>query len=124
MRIQLTVNGAELTGTLGEGAAARDFAALLPLTVELADFHGRERVADLPRPLDLAGEPASTTAQPGDIAHYATWDNMALFYGNQHHAAGLVRLVRLVRLGRLDDPAARVLADLPESATAIVELAD
>src|SRR3954447_15719610 len=79
MRIKLTVNGAELTGTLGEGAAARDFAALLPLTVELADFHGRERVADLPRPLDLAGEPAGTTAQPGDIAHYAPWDNMALF---------------------------------------------
>jgi hypothetical protein len=118
MRIRLTVNGSELTGTLGEGAAARDFAALLPLTVELSDFHGRERVADLPRPLDLAGEPAGTTAQPGDIAHYAPWSNLALFYGHQPHADGLVLL------GRLDDPAARVLTEPPASTTAVVELAN
>jgi hypothetical protein len=118
MRIKLTLNGSELAGTLGEGAAARDFAALLPLTVELSDFHGRERVADLPRPLNLEGEPAGTSAQPGAIAHYAPWGNVALFYGNQPHAAGLVLL------GHLDDPAAHVLADLPASATAVVERAD
>ena len=85
--------------------------------MELADFHGRERVAHLPRPLDLAGAPTGTTAQPGDVAHYAQWDNMALSYGKQPHAAGLVLL------GRLDDPAARVLADLPDAATAILEFA-
>ena len=118
MRIKLTVNDTELTGTLGEGAVARDFAALLPLTVELSDFHGRERVADLPRPLDLDGEPAGTSAKPGDIAHYAPWGNVALFYRPQPHAAGLVLL------GRLDDPAARVLAKLPASATIVVQLAD
>ena len=117
MRIKVMVNGSELTGTLGEGAAARDFAALLPLTVELSDFHGRERVADLPRPLDLTGEPPGTTAQPGDIAHYAPWDNLALFYCNQPHADGLVLL------GRLDNPAASLLTELPASATAVVELA-
>src|SRR3954463_14664882 len=74
MRFKLTVDGTELTGTLDEGPAARDFATLLPLTVELADFNGRERVADLPRPLDLDGEPAGTSAGPGDIADYAPWE--------------------------------------------------
>ena len=118
MRIKLTLNGSELAGTLGEGAAARDFAALLPLTVQLSDFHGRERVADLPRPLNLTGEPAGTSAQPGDIAHYAPWGNVALFYGDQPYAAGLVLL------GRLDDPAPSVLAELPPAATILVELAD
>src|SRR3954471_6027399 len=115
MRIKLTINGTELTGTVDEGPAARDFATLLPLTVELADFNGRERVADLARPLDLDGEPAGTSASPGDIAHYAPWGNLALFYGDQPHAAGLVRL------GRLDDPAASVLAELPSTATAVIE---
>ena len=118
MRIKLTMNGTELTGTLGEGRAARDFATLLPLTVELTDFNGRERVADLPRPLGLDGEPAGTSAGPGDVAHYAPWGNLALFYGDQPYAAGLVLL------GRLDDPAARVLAKLPSTATAVIEPAD
>src|SRR3954447_15640972 len=118
MRIKLTINGTQLTGTLGEGPAARDFATLLPLTVELTDFNGRERVAHLPGPLGLDGEPAGTSAGPGDIAHYAPWGNLALFYGDQPHAAGLVRL------RRLDDPAAIVLAELPSTATAVVERAD
>jgi hypothetical protein len=118
MRIKLTINGTELTGTLGEGTAARDFATLLPLTVEVTDFNGRERVADLPRPLDLDGEPAGTSAGPGDLAHYAPWGNLALFYGDQPRAAGLVRL------GQLHDPAASVLTELPSTATAVVERAD
>lgn len=118
MRITITLNGSELTGTLGEGAAARDFATLLPLTVELSDFNHRERVADLPRRLHLAGEPTGTRAQPGDIAHYAPWSNLALFYGNQPHAEGLVHL------GRLDDTAADVLTKLPASTTAIIQLAN
>src|SRR4051812_32891808 len=115
MRIKLTINGIELTGTLDEGPAARDLATLLPLTVELTDFNGRERVADLPQPLDLDGEPAGTSAGPGDIAHYAPWGNLALFYGDQPHAAGLVLL------GHLDDPAASVLAKLPSTAIAVLD---
>ena len=118
MRIKITINGTELSGTIGEGPAARDFATLLPLTVELTDFNGRERVAALPRPLGLDGEPARISADPGDVAHYAPWGNLALFYGDQPHAAGLVLL------GRLRDPAASVLAELPSTVTAFVELAD
>jgi hypothetical protein len=106
MRIKLTINGTELTGTLGEGAAARDFATLLPLTAEVSDFNGRERVTGLPRHLNLDGEPAGAAAKPGDIAHYAPWGNLALFYGDQPHATGLVLL------GHLDEPATRVLAEL------------
>jgi hypothetical protein len=117
MRIKLTVDGSELAGTLGEGAAARDFAALLPLALTVTDFNGRERVADLPRPLNLDGEPAGTSAKPGDIAHYAPWGNLALFYGQQPHAAGLVIL------GHLDN-AIDVLAGLPATASAVIELAE
>jgi hypothetical protein len=118
MRIKLTINRTELTGTVGEGPAARDFAKLLPLTVELSDFNGRERVADLPRPSRLDGEPSGTSVGPGDIAHYAPWGNLALFYGDQPHASGLVLL------GRLDDPAADVLAEQPSTASAVIEPID
>jgi hypothetical protein len=36
MRIKLTINDTELTGTLGNGPAARDFATLLPLTAAVS----------------------------------------------------------------------------------------
>src|SRR4051794_2784004 len=114
MRIKLTINDTQLSGTLGAGPAARDFSALLPLTVTLCDFHATERLTQLPRRLTTAGEPTSTGAVPGDIAFYAPWGNLALFYKDQSPAAGLVLL------GHLDEPTADVLAGLPEAANAVI----
>jgi hypothetical protein len=119
MRISLTIDGTQLGGTLGEGAAARDLASLLPLALSLSDFHNAERIADLPRRLDTEGEPASAKPARGDIAYYAPWGNLALFYRDQPRADGLVIL------GHLDAPGEQVLAGLPEPAplaiTAAVE---
>jgi hypothetical protein len=100
MRIKLTINGTQL-----------------PLTVALSDFHATERIAQLSRPLTTDGEPTSTGAVPGDIAFYAPWGNLALFYKDQSPAAGLVLL------GRLDEPAADVLAGLPDAANAVIAVA-
>jgi hypothetical protein len=47
MRITLTVGDIELAGVPTGGAAALDFASLLPLTVALIDFHATERIAQL-----------------------------------------------------------------------------
>jgi hypothetical protein len=116
MRIKLTISGTQLSGTLGEGPAARDFALLLPLTVALSDFHATERIAQLPRRLRTEGEPTSTGAVPGDIAFYAPWGNLALFYKDQSPAPGLVVL------GHLDEPAADVLAGLPDAADAVIAI--
>nr|WP_241692069.1 cyclophilin-like fold protein [Streptomyces sp. N1] len=76
---------------------ARDFAKLLPLTLELEDFHDTERVAALPRRLDTSGAPEPVRAGPGDIAYYAPWGNLALF-----HREGPAPSADLLVLGRLD----------------------
>jgi hypothetical protein len=117
MRSTLTVGDTELAGVLTGGAAALDFASLLPLTVSLSDFHATERIAQLPRRLTTYGEPTSTRAVPGDIAFYAPWGNLALFYKDQSPAAGLVLL------GHLDEPATDLLAGLPEAADAVIAVA-
>jgi hypothetical protein len=80
MNIQVTLDGRAVNAVLNDSPAARDFSELLPLTLDLKDFHGTERVADLPRKLDTAGAPEPVAATVGDIAYYAPWDNLALFY--------------------------------------------
>ncbi|MET9994349.1 cyclophilin-like fold protein [Streptomyces mutabilis] len=80
MNIQVTLDGRPVDAVLNDTPAARDFAVLLPLTLDLKDFHGTERVADLPRGLDTAGAPEPVAATVGDIAYYAPWGNLALFY--------------------------------------------
>ncbi|GAA2422477.1 cyclophilin-like fold protein [Streptomyces coeruleofuscus] len=101
MTIRLTVHGQAVDATLNDSAAARDFAALLPLTLDLSDFHGKERVADLPRRLDTSGAPDAAEGKAGDLAYYAPWGNLAVYYRD-----GGSRDPGLVILGHLADGAA------------------
>ncbi len=95
MKIRLLVEGASFAATLDEGAAARDFAALLPLALVLEDYEATEKIADLPRRLSTAGAPAGTAPSAGDIAYYSPWGNLALFYKDSGYAHGLVKLGRI-----------------------------
>lgn len=96
VRIRLaTPNGESVTATLGDGASARAFRALLPLTVELTDFNATEKIADLPKRLATEGEPSGVDPEPGDLAYYAPWGNLAIFYEDFTYSRGLVRLGRL-----------------------------
>lgn len=97
MDIRVTLDGHPVEATLNDSPAARDFAGLLPLTLELKDFHSMERVADLPRKLDASGAPAPAAAKAGDIAYYAPWGNLALF-----HQDGPAPSADLLVLGHLD----------------------
>jgi hypothetical protein len=93
MTIRLTIDGHPVDATLNDSAAARDFAALLPLTLDLSDFHGTERVADLPRRLDTSGSPDAAEGKAGDLAYYAPWGNLALYYRDSGSSdSGLVIL--------------------------------
>ncbi|TMV78763.1 hypothetical protein FGG78_26350 [Thioclava sp. BHET1] len=67
---------------------------MLPMTLDLRDFHGVEKIADLSQRLTIAGAPGHHAPAAGDIAYYAPWGNLALFYGDAGMAAGLVPLGR------------------------------
>ncbi len=93
MKIRMDVDGAVVTATLDDTATARDFAALLPLSLTLKDYADIERIADLPRKLSTAGAPAGMKPKTGDITYYAPWGNLAIFVeGGKGSSPGLVRL--------------------------------
>lgn len=62
-----------------DSPAARDFLSMLPLTVELKDFAGREKIADLPRVVRHEGTPGSDP-QNGDLMYFTPWGNLGFYY--------------------------------------------
>lgn len=95
MRIRLTINGAAMTASLSDSEAARDFVAMLPLTLTLEDYASTEKIAYLPRKLSTAGAPAGHTPMAGDIAYYASWGNLAIFHKDFRYSEGLINLGRI-----------------------------
>lgn len=80
MKIRMTVDGKVIEATLLDNATARDFLSLLPLTLTLEDYASTEKISYLARKLSTAGAPAGVDPAPGDIAYYAPWGNVAIFY--------------------------------------------
>jgi hypothetical protein len=92
MNIRLTLNGHRIDATLNDSATARDFAAQLPLTLSLRDFHQAEKIADLPRRLSTSGAPEGADPKAGDLAYYAPWNQLATYYRDAPYAVGLIPL--------------------------------
>ena len=92
MKIRMKFDGTLLTATLDDTETARDFAALLPMTLTLTDYASTEKVSDLPRKLSTKGAPPGTAASAGDISYYAPWGNLALFHRHFEYSSGLVKL--------------------------------
>ncbi|WPB75329.1 cyclophilin-like fold protein [Archangium violaceum] len=92
MKIRLTIGETVLTATLHDNATARDFAALLPLTLTLTDYAATEKISDLPRKLSTKGAPAGSGGKAGAITYYAPWGNLALFHKDFGPASGLITL--------------------------------
>lgn len=91
-KIRISFDGAVLTGSLNNSKAARDFAAILPLTLTLQDYNGTEKISDLPRRLSREGAPDGFEPIAGDIAFYGPWGNLAVFYRGFRYSPGLVSL--------------------------------
>lgn len=94
MNIRLTINGKSTTATLSDNPTARDFFALLPMTLALEDYASTEKIAYLPKKLSTQGAPAGIDPEVGDITYYAPWGNLAIFYRDFGYSAGLIRLGR------------------------------
>lgn len=97
MKIRLTVDGQSATATLYDNATARDFAALLPLSLTMEDYATIERVSNLPRKLSTQGAPDGVAPVAGELTHYAPWGNLAIFIQGRPYAHSLLPL------GKVDD---------------------
>ena len=92
----MTVGERRFAITLTDDAAARAFAAQLPLTLEMSELNGNEKHADLPKALPTnASRPG--TIRNGDLMLYGT-DTLVVFYSTFNSSYSYTRL------GRVDDP--------------------
>lgn len=98
MHVKIHIDGRTFSATLNDSQASRDFVAMMPLTLQLNDYAGAEKISDLPGRLSTSDSPRGSDAIKGDICLYAPWGNLALFYKTQSYAVGLVKI------GQLDAP--------------------
>ena len=68
------------TATLADTRAAREFAAMLPLTVQLTDRMGQAKFGRLPHPLDLTGADRRFDTTVGEIIYWSPRDTLATVY--------------------------------------------
>ena len=93
----MTVGQRRFAITLTDNAAARAFAAQLPLTLDMSELNGNEKHGDLPKALpENAGRPR--TIRNGDLMLYGS-NTLVVFYVTFDSSYSYTRL------GRLDDPA-------------------
>ena len=100
MKIRIKLEDKVLTATLRDSKTARDFVSQLPLTLTLEDYASTEKISDLPKRLSTDGAPSGSEPSVGDIAFYAPWGNLAIFYRDAKYANGLIIL------GKIDGDAA------------------
>lgn len=92
MNITIKAGEQEVSATLQDNAAARDFLSRLPLTLTLEDYGDTEKIAPLPAKLSTVGAPAVGEPFRGAIAYYAPWGNLCIFRKGFRPSGGLVIL--------------------------------
>ena len=95
MKMNVEVGGESFTATLENNSAAAALAEMLrsePLTIEMSDYAGFEKVGSLGTRLPASN--AQTTTSSGDIVLY-NGSQIVIFYGSNSWS--------YTRLGRIDD---------------------
>jgi hypothetical protein len=92
----MTVAERRFAITLTDNAAARAFAAQLPLTLDMSELNGNEKHAALPKALP-ANPSRPGTIRNGDLMLYGS-DTLVVFYLTFNSSYSYTRL------GRVDDP--------------------
>lgn len=94
--LKITVGEYELLATFADNPSAKEFKALLaqgPITVQMDDYGGFEKVGPLGTTLTRSDE--QITTQPGDVILYQG-NQITIYYGTNSW--------NFTRLARIDDP--------------------
>lgn len=95
-RLKITVGDEELPATFADNSSAEAFRELLaqgPLTIEMADYGGFEKVGALGT--ELTRNDRQITTQPGDVILYQG-NQITIYYGTNSWS--------FTRLATIDDP--------------------
>ncbi len=95
MKINIRIGNEVVTATLIDSKTTQDFISLLPLTLTLEDYANTEKISDLPRRISTQHAPPGSDPSVGDIAYYAPWGNLAMYYNDFGYSNGLVILGKI-----------------------------
>jgi len=91
MKIRIKANGQTIIFQLNNSNAAKELYAQLPLGIKVEDYGGKEKIFYPPKKLNTEHTPlANSTA--GNLAYYAPWGDVVMFYQDFGKATGLYEL--------------------------------
>jgi hypothetical protein len=91
-KIKISFDDTTLHAVLLDNPAARDFISLLPISASMEDYANTEKIFYPPKQLSSENAPNGFTPTIGDIALYAPWGNIAIFYKDFRYSNGLIKL--------------------------------
>ncbi|MGB8712665.1 MAG: cyclophilin-like fold protein [Onishia taeanensis] len=78
--VRFTAGSTSVDVTIDQDSpAARDFLSMLPFTLTLEEFNGKEKIGNLPRKLKYRGSPGSDP-EDGDLIYFVPWGNLGFYY--------------------------------------------
>lgn len=116
-RIKLTIEDQEVYATLNDDPAADSFLAMLPAEFTFEDFNGVEKISYPSTPFSIKNSSYGLEPGIGDLAIYAPWGNLSIFYQSYQFSNDLISL------GHIDD-GLDFLTSQNENFIARIELAD
>ncbi len=93
-QVRITFDGKEAVVTLFDNPQAKEFQAMLPITVTLEDYANAEKIYYLPQKLNTTGGQNAEQVK-GDFCYYAPWGNLAIFYKGMGYGTSLYVLGKL-----------------------------
>jgi hypothetical protein len=116
-KIRIHLGDRAVTATLNDSPEARDFKAMLPLSLRMHDLLSREKIAELPRPVSETSQGAPTY-DVGDLGYWRPSRHFVIYYAND---GTKLPPPGIVLLGKIDGPMANF--DVPGDIDVAVELA-
>lgn len=95
-KVRLVFDGGEAFAELYDNPTSRDFASMLPVRLAFKEYNGTEKIADPPRKLTIENAPNGFAPSAGELALFAPWGNLAVFYREFRYSEGLVPIGRFI----------------------------
>jgi hypothetical protein len=92
MKIRVEANGQSTVYQLNNSTAAKELHAQLPMSIEVEDYGGLEKIFYPPQKLNTTDTPLVNIAKNGTLAYYAPWGDVVMFYDKFGSASGLYEL--------------------------------
>ncbi|SON58475.1 hypothetical protein HDIA_P0066 (plasmid) [Hartmannibacter diazotrophicus] len=94
--VRFSAGSTSVDVVIGEdNPTVRDFLSLLPLTMELDEYAGHEKIGYFSRKLTTTGSPGSDP-EDGDLIYFSTWGNIGFYY----NASGIDYSSQTIHMGK------------------------